>query len=321
MGYKMKKQFLFISLSLMFSVAAQAELQRYTKTMKNGGTVSFVKESGMTAEEFSRSPYQLKPDPAWLEKNFPLTNTERQNITAQDLDQMTQEEVDQIYVRSRAGRIVPDSYAGTVMIKDGLLKDGKNTLFKNSRMAAIAERFCRSFGKTDLVECLSELAWKGKRIYPVDSNGQYQLRNAISIIASESLKYALMPFTQAASPKNWLLRTTELFNGSLKYMLFPAKVYCGQSLLDSRRESIIIDYAWGDEFTPFIRGIDDLAGRGYMDIRDEVRAVRPGLYLGRAYTNKIFLLNFTLTSATQIASAGQNTASVDGQCFSGTTTR
>lgn len=317
----MKKKYLIISLAMMFTLTAQAELQRYTKTMKNGGTVTFIKERGMTAEEFSRAPYQTKPDAAWLDKNFPLTNAERQNITAEDMDQMTQEELDQIYVRSRAGRIVPDSYAGTVMIKDGLLKDGKNTIFKTSRMASIAERFCQSLGKAEIVECLSELAWKGKRIYPVDENGQYQLRNAISIVASQSLKYALMPFTQAASPKNWLLRTTELFNGSLKYMLFPAKVYCGQSLIDSRRESIIIDYAWGDEFSPFIRGIDDLAGRGYMDVRDEVRAVRPGLYLGRAYTNKIFLLNFTLTSATQMSSAGQNTASVDGQCFNGITTR
>ncbi len=317
----MKKSFLFISVAMTFSLTAQAELQRYTKTMKNGGSVTFVKEQGMTPEEFSRSPHNLKPDAAWLDRNFPLSNVERASITAADLDQMTQEELDQIYIRSRAGRIVPDTYTGSVMIKDGLLKDGKSTIFKTSRMAAIAERFCRSFGKTDLVECISELAWKGKRIYPVNENGQYELRNAISIVASESLKYALMPFTQAANPKNWLLRTTELFNGSLKYMLFPAKVYCGQSLIDSRRESVIIDYAWGDEFSPFIRGIDDLAGRGYLDIRDEVRAVRPGLYLGRAYTNKIFLLNFTLTSTTQMSAAGTNTASVDGTCFNGATTR
>jgi hypothetical protein len=31
-------------------------------------------------------------------------------------------------------------------------------------------------------------------------------------------------------------------------------------------------------------------------IRDEIRMVRPGFYLGRAYTGKTFLLNFTLYS-------------------------
>ena len=39
---------------------------------------------------------------------------------------------------------------------------------------------------------------------------------------------------------------------------------------------------------------DRLAGRNGFAVRDEVRMVRPGLYLGRAYLNRVFLLNFTL---------------------------
>jgi len=42
---------------------------------------------------------------------------------------------------------------------------------------------------------------------------------------------------------------------------------------------------------------DSLAGRGGLRIRDEIRMVRPGLYLGRAYANRAFLLNFTLFNA------------------------
>jgi len=34
-----------------------------------------------------------------------------------------------------------------------------------------------------------------------------------------------------------------------------------------------------------------------LQVRDEIRMVRPGFYLGRAYTGKVFLLNFTLYNA------------------------
>ena len=39
---------------------------------------------------------------------------------------------------------------------------------------------------------------------------------------------------------------------------------------------------------------DFLAGRDGLAVRDEIRMVRPGFYLGRAYLGKVFLLNFTL---------------------------
>ena len=44
-------------------------------------------------------------------------------------------------------------------------------------------------------------------------------------------------------------------------------------------------------------------GRDGLRIRDEIRMVRPGFYLGRAYLNRIFGLNFTLYNAQQ-ADAG-----------------
>ena len=37
-----------------------------------------------------------------------------------------------------------------------------------------------------------------------------------------------------------------------------------------------------------------LAGKDRLDIRDEVRLIRPGFYLGRAYFRGAFGLNFTL---------------------------
>ena len=40
-------------------------------------------------------------------------------------------------------------------------------------------------------------------------------------------------------------------------------------------------------------------------IRDEIRMIRPGFYLGRAYANKVFLLNFMLYNA-EVADAGKD---------------
>jgi hypothetical protein len=81
-------------------------------------------------------------------------------------------------------------------------------------------------------------------------------------------------------------------------MKFPAKLYCGQSLFDSRRESIIIDYKFGIQDIPddigSDKGVDWLAGKKGLDIRDEVRMVKPGLYLGRAYMHRFFGLYFIL---------------------------
>ena len=74
------------------------------------------------------------------------------------------------------------------------------------------------------------------------------------------------------------------------WLFFPAKVYCGQSLLDARRESIIVDYDYSDEIEDYRASPNSLAGRGGLKIRDEIRMIRPGFYLGRAYTNRMFLL-------------------------------
>jgi hypothetical protein len=103
-------------------------------------------------------------------------------------------------------------------------------------------------------------------------------------------------------------------------MRFPAKLYCGQSLLDSRRESIIIDYAFTDSVVvdgkkPYSGAIDWIAagslkdGKRGLAIRDEIRMVKPGLYLGRAYMDRVFVLNFILST--------DQPAGGDDTCFPG----
>jgi hypothetical protein len=86
------------------------------------------------------------------------------------------------------------------------------------------------------------------------------------------------------------------------WLLFPAKLHCGQSLLDGRRESIIIDYAYNDDLAEVFREEPDhWVNRKGLRIRDEIRMVRPGFYLGRAYVNRAFILNFTLLNEDVVA--------------------
>jgi len=109
--------------------------------------------------------------------------------------------------------------------------------------------------------------------------------------------------------------------GKETWLLFPAKVFCGQSLLDARRESIIIDYFFTDEIAGYQEQPDFLAGRRGLRVRDEIRMVRPGFYLGRAYLDRGFLLNFTLYNdeiAKRDADAFANASPVQEDCYTGT---
>jgi hypothetical protein len=64
-------------------------------------------------------------------------------------------------------------------------------------------------------------------------------------------------------------RSADLVNKTIFGETFAAKVYFGKSMLDEK-ESIIIDYSE----TPF---------KPFRIIRDEIRLVAPGVYLGYAY--------------------------------------
>ena len=68
----------------------------------------------------------------------------------------------------------------------------------------------------------------------------------------------------------------------------------GDSQLDARRPSVIIDYAETAQIDGYIEKIDRLVGKDGLKIRDEIRMLRPGFYLGRAYFGTLFGLNFTL---------------------------
>lgn len=252
--------------------------------------------------------YATKPDFAQLEYQYPLSVDELYKITPKNLALLSQEEVDQIYGRLAAGPIPDGPYEGDLFFPKG----GSGKL----RLSEIAGGGLRGLlvnvagTKLDLI---GETLWKGKVFYRQDR----LLRNRI-----EDLKSLKALGMVEESPDNPLQKIT--VQGKDQWLLFPARLYCGQSLLDGRRESIIIDYAFTDQLPGYHKMPDMMAGRDGFAIRDEIRMVRPGLYLGRAYIDRTFAVNFVLYNE-RVAEAAkaefQKTGQVQEDCWGGTQTR
>jgi len=232
-------------------------------------------------------------DFAKVEHDFPLSRADLMKLTPASLLALEQEEIDQIYGRLTTGPIPDGAYEGDLFFARS--EDGLKTRLEEilgglkGRAAGI---------KVDLLEKLGRSLWKGKMFY----RDQRILRNFIEDF--EPLRPLIdnpeTLMTAQVAREGWLgffKSTTNV------WLLFPAKLYCGQSLLDSRRESVVIDYAYTDELPNYHPSPDSLAGRGGLQVRDEIRMVRPGFYLGRAYIKRLFLLNFTLYNA-EVAAAG-----------------
>ncbi len=222
--------------------------------------------------------HNAKPDFAELEAQHPLSVEELYKITPKNLALLEQEQVDQIYARLSAGPIPEGPYEGDLFFPKG----GSGKL----RLSEIAGGGLKGLlinvaGKK--LDLMGEILWKGKVFY----RDERLLRNRI-----EDLKTLKAVGLIEESDANPLQEIT--VNGKDQWLLFPAQLYCGQSLLDGRRESIIIDYAFTDQLPGYRRMPDMMAGRDGFAIRDEVRMIRPGLYLGRAYIDRAFVVNFVL---------------------------
>jgi len=212
-------------------------------------------------------------EPARVEREYPLTDAERRALTPQNVQTLTQEQVDQIYVRLTAGRVPDGPFRGDLFYP----RDANG----RAQLRDLPEPAPGVLGHvaTLKVERLARLLWRGKVFF----RSQGILRNRIDGIG------VLRPIIRDFDTIPKLT-----FDGETTYLLFPAKVSCGQSLLDPRQPSIVIDYAQGPSIEGYRPVPDAIAGPDGLNIRDEVRRVRPGFYLGRAYFGSRFALNFTL---------------------------
>ncbi|HUI25803.1 MAG TPA: hypothetical protein VL403_06920 [Candidatus Kryptonia bacterium] len=220
--------------------------------------------------------YASKMDFAKIEHLMPLSRADRDKLTPENLKSLAQEEIDQIYARLTAGPIPDGPFDGGVYFAKGT---GLDVIAK--QVGGLKGDLIEI--KADLLQHLAEALWQGKVFY----RDQRVLRNRIEdtalltpLLGGNLLDLKNIPKIDVKGQQAWLL--------------FPAKLYCGQSLLDSRRESIIIDYAFTDDVEGYRDMPDKLAGRNGFQVRDEIRMVRPGFYLGRAYLGRVFVLNFTL---------------------------
>jgi hypothetical protein len=248
--------------------------------------------------------YQTKADFAQIESDFPLTPADLNKLTPENLKNYDQEQMDQIYARLSAGPIPDGPYDGGLFFPKGQSGERRVSEIIGGLPGLAAEL------KTVKIEMLGAALWKGKVFY----RNERLLRNRIE---DTTLLKPLIDGDLSTIPKITV-------HGRDQWLMFPARLYCGQSLLDSRRESVIIDYFFTDELPGFRQRPDYLAGRNGLQVRDEIRMVRPGFYLGRAYTGKVFLLNFTLYNA-EVAErddpAFTKTGDIKEDCWPGTQSR
>jgi hypothetical protein len=228
----------------------------------------------------------LGTDTNRLRTDYPLSDTERLALTPDVFRHLTQNQVDQIYKRLSSGAIPDGPFRGDLFFprdRDGHahIRDLADTsLPLAANIAALrAEQAGRMF-------------WRGKVLF----RSQSLVRNRIEDLA------ILKPIVSDVAT---LPRLT--FDGQTTWLLFPATLACGASRFDTR-QSILIDYARTAELAGYRRVPDRLAGPEGLNIFDEIRIVRPGLYLGRSYFGSRFALNFTLLDPT----VTPNPASVTG---------
>ena len=258
----------------------------------------------------SGADYLEKPDLARVEHDFPMSTADLQKLTPYNIANFSQEEVDQIYAHLTAGPIPDGAFDGRLFFPKGV--DGDRRLAELvGGLPGLAIEL-----KAQKLETLGRQLWRGKVFY----REERVLRNRIEDL--QALKPIidgdLSAIPRITMGKKWLVLPRD------QWLLFPARLYCGQSLLDSRRESVIIDYAFTDEVPGYLERPDYLAGRNGFQIRDEIRRVRPGFYLGRAYAGKAFLLNFVLYNSGIAEADGSEflkTGTVAEDCWAGTQAR
>jgi hypothetical protein len=247
--------------------------------------------------------YQSKLDLAQVDNKYPIPPAELARITPDWLAKLDQEQLDQIYARLPAGPIPDGAFAGRILLPRG--ESGK------FRLSEIVGGFTGTalHLKGLVVEDIGEALWRGKVFF----RDERVLRNRI-----EDLSLLKKVGLVEGEPKKMS------YGGKETWLLFPAKLYCGQSLLDARRESIVIDYFFTDEIPGYQESPDFLAGRRGLKVRDEIRMIRPGFYLGRAYLDRAFALNFTLyDKATDDKARDEfvRTGKVQEDCWPGTQAR
>jgi hypothetical protein len=149
-----------------------------------------------------------------LEATYPLGIGELQSLNQENIESFNQDQIDQIYARLHAGPIPDGPYHGSFFFADG----GN---FRNIADVIGGLRGSAINLKLDVLTRLGELLWQGKVFY----REQRVLRN---IIDREQVVGALFGVSRDE------MRVEEIFGDEVA-LLFPAKLYTGNSQFDPRR--------------------------------------------------------------------------------------
>ncbi|MGA9575967.1 MAG: hypothetical protein WBS20_18635, partial [Lysobacterales bacterium] len=185
-----------------------------------------------------------------LEAQYPLGANDLQRLDQDNIEGFNQDQIDQIYARLSSGPIPDGPYHGSFFFAEG----------GNFRSVADVIGGLRERGidlSLDILTGVGEMLWQGKVFY----RDAGELRN---IIDKERVVGALF------GVKMEDMRVEQVF-GEEVALLFPARLYVGDSQLDPRRPSVIIDYAETAQIDGYIEKIDRLGGKDGLMIRDEIR--------------------------------------------------
>lgn len=267
------------------TVAARHECRRLSESRRKGGSrvvralaVSLLVAVALLSGCRTAAPSILRfappgTDLARLRSEFPLSDAERLALTPDNFRSLTQDQVDQIYARLSAGPIPDGPFRGALFFPRD--RDGR------ARVRDLPDPAPKVLAHVAALraERLGGMLWRGKVFF----RSQGIVRNRIEDLV------ILRPIIKDSDTISKLT-----FDGQTTWLLFPARLSCGESRFDRTRPSIVVDYAQTAEIEGYRPVPDRLAGPEGLSIYDEVRLVRRGFYLGRSYFGQRFALNFTL---------------------------
>lgn len=312
-------KYIILASLISIKVFAAYEFKAYTRPV-GAKALTFMKNANVD-ERY----YNQLIDYAQLEKMAPLSQADLAGVQPEDVRSLTMEEFNQLYARLNTGPMPLGDYSGYILQKPPIFNAIKKRILKQASLfpafTQIVQKATAVLGRSP-EDALFELIWKGKRFLAKDGMDQIETRTTFNLLSSAATK-----FSPGDDKNSFTSKLKNVFVGVSDQFSFtglPMHVFCGISQVDTRRESIITDGAYGDDFASYktlgglvnLESINGVITRKGLNITEEYRMVRPGLYIGKAYSNKLFLFNVAL----EISGETPSNQTV-GSCFDGKTTR
>ena len=272
---------LLILLAASFSVTAFANEFTIVNKKVGSATLPFVQNVQGVEDRYNK-----KADFAYIEKVAPLTQEQLASLNANDLRNISMEDFNQIYARLDSGPMPFGDYSAFVLQKPTVYNAIRERVLAKTGAFAKAISFLGSACGKSVEDCLFEFIWKGKRFYKKNDMDQTMSKSTVNFVSS-----VLKQMARTESTVDFAEGVID--KASLTF--FPMNTYCGLSQVDTRRESIIVDGTHAQMFTEsYFALIDEVVTQKGLAITEEYRMVRPGLYMGKVYTNKLFLFNVAI---------------------------